>query len=172
MTNIKKLKPLILTLLIITADQITKLIIVNRIPIHTVGGSFFGGIIRIIHTRNLAIAFSIGNNLPEEVRVILFKIIPILILVGLLIYFLKGEGFTQVQRWAFAGILGGGTGNLLDRVIRPLGVVDFVDVKFFGIFGLERWPTFNIADSSVVISGIVLLIAFIVEDIKKHEQKN
>ncbi|MCF6335167.1 MAG: signal peptidase II [Spirochaetales bacterium] len=171
MTNIKKLKPLILTFLIIAADQLTKLLIVNRISIHTVGKSFFGGIIRIIHTRNLAIAFSIGNNLPEEVRFVLFKILPALILIGLLIYFLKGEDFTQLQRWAFAGILGGGTGNLLDRALRPLGVVDFIDVKFFGIFGLERWPTFNIADSSVVVSGIILLIAFILEDIKKHEQK-
>ena len=171
MTKRKKLTPLILTFVILAGDQITKLIIVNRIPIHTVGKSFFGGIIRIIHTRNLAIAFSIGNNLPGEVRFVLFKILPLIILIGLLVYFLKGDDFTPLQRWAFAGILGGGTGNLLDRVIRPLGVVDFIDVKFFGIFGLERWPTFNIADSSVVVSGIILLIAFIIEDIKKHEQK-
>jgi len=165
----KKLKPLILTLIIVIADQVSKLIIVNTIPIHTIGKSFFGGILRIIHTRNLAIAFSMGNNLPDGVRYILFTIFPIAILIGLLIYFIKGNDFTNTQRWAVAGILGGGIGNLTDRVFRPLGVVDFVDVKFFGIFGLERWPTFNVADSTVVISGLLLLFSFIFEDIKKHE---
>jgi signal peptidase II len=169
MINKNKLKPLILTLIILAADQITKIMIVNSIPIHTTGKIFFGGLLRIIHTRNLAIAFSIGNNLPEEVRFILFTILPIAILAGLLVYFIKGEDFTTFQRWAVAGILGGGIGNLIDRVFRPLGVVDFIDVKFFGIFGLERWPTFNVADSTVVVSGILMLFAFIIEDLKKHE---
>ncbi|MCK5674662.1 MAG: signal peptidase II [Spirochaetales bacterium] len=164
-----KLKPLILTMGIIIIDQISKLIIVNRIPIHTIGKSFFGGILRIIHTRNLAIAFSMGNNLPDGVRYILFTILPIAILIGLLVYYLKGDDFTNIQRWAVAGILGGGIGNLTDRVLRPLGVVDFIDVKFFGIFGLERWPTFNVADSMVVVSGLLLLFSFIFEDLKKHE---
>lgn len=169
MINKNKLKPLILTLIILASDQISKLIIVNRIPIHTIGKSFFGGFLRIIHTRNLAIAFSLGNNLPEGVRFILFTALPIAILAGLLVYFLKGEDFTTFQRWAVAGILGGGIGNLIDRIFRPLGVVDFIDVKFYGIFGLERWPTFNVADSMVVVSGILMLFAFIIEDLKKHE---
>ncbi len=164
-----KLKPLILTLIILLIDQISKLLIVSSIPIHTIGKSFFGGILRIIHTRNLAIAFSLGNSLPHGVRYVLFTILPIAILIGLLVYYLKADDFTNIQRWAVAGILGGGIGNLTDRVFRPLGVVDFIDVKFFGIFGLERWPTFNVADSMVVVSGILLLISFIFEDLKKHE---
>lgn len=165
----KKLKPLVLTLIIILLDQLSKFLIVKNIPIHTIGKSFFNGILRIIHTRNLAIAFSIGNNLPGGVRYVLFTILPIAILIGLFLYFLKSNDFTNIQRWAVAGILGGGIGNLIDRVLRPQGVVDFIDVKFFGIFGLERWPTFNIADSMVVVSGILLLISFIFEDMKKHE---
>jgi signal peptidase II len=164
-----KLKPLILTGVILIIDQVSKLIIVNTIPIHTIGKSFFGGILRIIHTRNLAIAFSIGKNLPDGVRYILFTILPIAILIGLFIYFLKSEDFTYLQRWAVAGILGGGIGNLIDRVLRPLGVVDFVDVKFYGIFGLERWPSLNVADSTVVVAGLLLLFSFIFEDLKKHE---
>ncbi len=169
MKNGNKLKPLILTLAILMVDQISKLMIVNSIPIHTIGKSFLGGFLRIIHTRNLAIAFSLGNKLPDGVRYVLFTILPIAILIGLLIYYLKGDDFTNIQRWAVAGILGGGIGNLTDRVFRPLGVVDFIDVKFYGIFGLERWPTFNVADSMVVVSGLLLLFSFIFEDLKKHE---
>ena len=60
------------------------------------------------------------------------------------------------------GIVGGGMGNLIDRFFRPAGVVDFIDVRFFGILGMDRWPTFNIADMSVVVCGILLLLSFII----------
>jgi len=45
-----------------------------------------------------------------------------------------------------------------------------LDVKFYGIFGLERWPTFNVADSVVVVAGLLLMASFILEG-KKSEQK-
>ena len=68
-----------------------------------------------------------------------------------------------------AGIIGGGFGNLIDRIFRPAGVVDFIDVRFYGIFGLERWPTFNVADASVVVAGILLIVSFILEKDKENE---
>ena len=50
-------------------------------------------------------------------------------------------------------IVGGGIGNLIDRVFRPFDgqVVDFVD--------LQIWPVFNVADSAIVVG--VLLIALL-----------
>ena len=164
-----KIKPLILTFLILISDQVTKALIVNKIPYHTVGWSFWGGFLRIIHTRNLAVAFSMGDNFPHIVRFVLFTIVPAVVLILLLIYFLKSKAFTPLQSWAVAGIIGGGFGNLTDRIFRPMGVVDFIDVKFYGIFGLERWPTFNIADASVVVCGILLFITYITEERKKNE---
>ena len=67
------------------------------------------------------------------------------------------------------GIAGGGFGNLIDRFFRAEGVVDFIDVKFYGLFGMERWPTFNVADSAVVVCGILLIISFIVTSIKESK---
>jgi signal peptidase II len=78
----------------------------------------------------------------------------------IVVYF-RNNDFTKLQRWSVAGIIGGGIGNLIDRIFRAEGVVDFIDVKFYGLFGLERWPTFNIADSAVVVCGILLIISFI-----------
>jgi signal peptidase II len=60
-----------------------------------------------------------------------------------------------------AGIIGGGIGNIIDRIFRPAGVVDFISVKFYGILGMERWPTFNIADSSVVVCCLLLLVTIL-----------
>jgi signal peptidase II len=62
------------------------------------------------------------------------------------------------------GILGGGLGNLIDRIFRPEGVVDYLSFKFYGMFGLERFPAFNVADSSIVVSGILLVILFILQE--------
>ena len=63
--------------------------------------------------------------------------------------------------------MGGGFGNLIDRFFRAEGVVDFVDVKWFGIessplkfLRWERWPTFNVADMAVVVCGIMLIVSF------------
>ena len=71
-----------------------------------------------------------------------------------------------MQRWFLSGIIGGGISNLLDRFFRAEGVVDFIDVKFFGLFGLERWPTFNIADSAIVICGAGLFVALLIQEWK------
>ena len=55
---------------------------------------------------------------------------------------------------------------MIDRLFRSLRVVDFVSVKFYGLFGLERFPTWNVADSAVVVSVILLLLSFIIKEIK------
>ena len=48
----------------------------------------------------------------------------------------------------------------MDRIFRPLGVVDFIDVEFYGLFGLDRWPTFNVADAALSVSVIVLILFY------------
>ena len=91
----------------------------------------------------------------------MFTLLPVAVIIMLGVYYFRTQEFTRLQRWAVAGILGGGTGNLIDRIFRSSGVVDFIDVKFFGIFGLERWPTFNIADSAVVVCALLLASSFL-----------
>jgi signal peptidase II len=107
--------------------------------------------------RNRAVAFSLGENIPDPLKLPLFIILPIVVLAFLLWYYIKSPNFFPSQRWAVAGIIGGGLGDIIDRIFRPQGVVDFISVKFYGILGMERWPTFNIADSSVVVCCLYLL---------------
>lgn len=159
-----KILPFLLTVFLIAADQGVKSYIVEHWPEE---GSFisdvFGNeIVWIIHVRNKAIAFSLGHNLPSTVRPVLFIVIPLVVLGFLLWYYFKSPDLTNLQRWAIAGIIGGGAGNLLDRILRPGGVVDFISVKFYGIFGFERWPTFNIADSGVVVSVFLFLFSILI----------
>jgi len=160
------LMPFILTGIVIVLDQITKAIIVAIEPREDtiIKDVFNNGFLLIYHARNKVIAFSLGEGIPEQFRFALFVIVPILVLAFLVWYYFNTAGFNQLQRWVIAGILGGGIGNIIDRIFREDGVVDFVSVKFYGIFGLERWPTFNVADSSVVICCCILVISMIIPD--------
>jgi len=169
----EKILPLSLTAFVIALDQVTKSIIANNWPIdrfNIIWDVFNNDFLRIIHVRNPAIAFSLGNNLPDAIKPVAFIVLPILVLGFLVWYFFKSNEFTLLQRWVAAGIIGGGLGNIIDRIFRPAGVVDFIDVKFYGIFGWERWPTFNFADASVVVCCILLFITLLI-DIKRNKKE-
>jgi signal peptidase II len=155
-----KFLPFSLTLFVVALDQFTKALIIKHFPQN---GSYikevFGNdILWITHVRNKAIAFSLGYNLADSLKPLVFIVFPVAALVFLVWYYWKSRELSTVQRWAIAGIIGGGMGNIIDRIARPDGVVDFISVNFYGLLGLERWPTFNAADSSVVICGLVLIV--------------
>ena len=171
-----KLLPLILTVAVIILDQITKVLVCRYIPVNTIGTQFFGDFLRIIHVRNPGVAFSFGARWSDAARRVAFSVIPVIVLGIVLGIYFRNQEFTKLQRWAICGVIGGGFGNIIDRIFRPAGVVDFIDVKFYGLFGLERWPTFNVADSAVVVCGFMLVISFIVSYIQetksgKNEQE-
>ena len=173
----EKLIPLSLSIAVILLDQITKALVVKYIPQLTDFAAddakkiipIFGDYFRLIHVRNPAVAFSIGASLSHNARVVLFSVIPLLVVAAVYVIYFKNNEFTKVQRWAICGILGGGLGNLIDRFFRPQGVVDFCDGIWFGlkdsklsILRWQRWPTFNVADSAVVVCGIIFIVSFVV----------
>ena len=156
-----KLLPLTLTVVVIVLDQITKMLVVSNIPPYTIGAQFFGDFLRIVHVSNTGVAFSVGATWSETMRRFLFALLPLIVIGVVLAVYFRNKDWNKLQRWAIMGIVGGGFGNLIDRFFRAEGVVDFIDVKFYGLFGMERWPTFNVADSAVVVCGILLIISFI-----------
>jgi signal peptidase II len=165
----KYYKPFILTALIIIVDQVSKAFISIKWPSYGVIKDIFNnGFLLIYHVRNKAVAFSLGDNSPEgPFRQLLVVVAPLFVLAFLVWYYFKSDDFSRLQRWAIAGIIGGGLGNIIDRVFRRDGVVDFISVKLYGLFGMERWPTFNAADSSVVVCCLLLLATMI-----KPEKEN
>lgn len=156
---VQRLVPFSLTFAVILLDQLTKLIITLTVRPWSVGASFFGDFFRIIRVYNPGIAFSIGGTLSGDIRSVLFGLLPLAVIVIVILVYFRSEDLTLGQRWCIAGVIGGGLGNLLDRFFRPDGVLDFLDVKFYGLLGFDRWPTFNVADSSVVVCGILLMLS-------------
>jgi signal peptidase II len=131
------------------ADQVTKALVVANIPFGA-RRDVIGDLAQLWHVRNDGAAFSI---LPGAT----WLFIPVTVVaIGMVVYFhrqLRDRGpWIQV---ILGAILAGAVGNLTDRV-RFGYVVDFVSV---GI-GETRFPTFNVADSAVVL-GIGALVAYL-----------
>jgi signal peptidase II len=164
-----KLIPFSITIGIILLDQVTKLLIVLFIPLYK-SIRVVGDLLILRHVRNTAIAFGMGQALPPEVKQILFLFLPVAVIVFLIIFIFRAKDLGPVQRWTLCAIVGGGLGNIIDRIFRPMGVVDFIDMKFFGIFGLQRWPTYNVADSTIVVGIFILIISMTIAEIKLRKK--
>ena len=173
----KNLIPFILTFAIILADQLTKFLVELYIPLDYanghlgIGPAFFGDFLRVIRVYNTGVAFSLGDSWPLAFRRLSFGFIPLVVMILVVVVYFRNKDFSMLQRWAICGVIGGGFGNLIDRFFRERGVVDFIDVKFYGLFGMERWPTFNVADSAVVVCGILLVVSFVVQIAKESKLK-
>ena len=79
--KVKRLLPYLLSLLIIVLDQATKSWVVHNIPEGTIGYSFFGDFLWIVHVRNTAVAFSMGDGLPLIIKYIFFIGLPVALMV-------------------------------------------------------------------------------------------
>ncbi len=177
---------LYVTLFVVLGDQATKLFIkgfsISALGIHVKGiplGStipVLGNFGRLTYIENPGMAFGIdvGGKL-------FFSVFSVIASIGILFYLYKMRNERLLFRFSLALILGGAIGNLIDRVFYGVlfndgglfygKVVDFIDIDFFNvsIFGyhLSRWPIFNIADSSVTIGVLILLIfhrSFVIEE--------
>ncbi|AAS13132.1 signal peptidase II [Treponema denticola] len=163
--------PFLLTAIVIVVDQVTKILVVQYMSVNEVI-PVIGDLVNLRFVYNTGAAFSLGAGFGEIARKILLVFLPFLLLIALTGAYLKSAELTRAQRWFICGILGGGFGNLIDRFFRSEGVVDFIDVKFFGILGMERWPTFNAADSFIVCCGIGLGVNLILQGIKQKKLKD
>ena len=173
MQRLKRFLPLLLSLCIVIADQASKIWVINNIPAGTLYREYFGDFLWIVHVRNTGAAFSLGAQSGNFFRIVILIILPILGMIALAwTSVTKKEILTKAQRWFVAGIVGGGIGTIIDRVFRfDEGVVDFISVKFYGLFGLDRWPTFNVSDSMVVIFVILFVLSVIFCDLKNRKNK-
>ena len=170
---IKKLLPFIVSIAVIVLDQISKMWIINNLEYYGRGLSYFNDFLRIVWVENSGVAFSFGQSFDGILKIVLFIVLPTILVVALgIIIFIndKTKEFKTYQLYCLAGIIGGGAGNLIDRITREFHVIDFISVNMYGLFGFVRFPTFNIADSAVVVSVALLLLVYLIKE-RKHEQK-
>jgi signal peptidase II len=172
------MRVLIISALIVLADQASKLAVkgfsMPWLGIEWKGMTYgesvpvLGEFFRLTYIENPGMAFGIDVG-----GKIFFAVLSILASIAILVYMLRVRRAPIGFRVALAMILGGAVGNLIDRVFygvlygeAPLfqgKVVDFFDMDFFNIslgsYHLTRWPVFNVADASVTV-GVIMLLVF------------
>lgn len=155
----KILSAFTLLAVMLLADQVTKLIALERfiIPVYIMPildlrlmlntGATFGFLSNMENANNLFICLSIG------------------ILIAVLVSMYRHKNHTVSTVLAYLMVLSGGTGNLMDRYMYG-AVVDFID------FHIGRWhyPTFNIADSFIVIGAGLFILSAVREGKSEFEK--
>ena len=142
---------IIIVLLIVAADQITKYIAIEYLqPLKTV--TVLEGIFSLSYVENRGAAFGILQNQRW-----FLIILPILIVAAIIIYLAKHRNESLLTRICLSVIVGGAVGNLIDRI--KLGyVVDMFEATFI------EFPVFNTADIAVVCGTIILSFQLILHD--------
>lgn len=128
------------------------------------------GFFSIAYVKNTGAAFGFGAGGPEWFRQVFFLGLPVVFclwIFWMLIKTLKGPFYLSL---AYALIIAGAVGNLIDRF--SLGyVVDFL--MFYWKDESNHFPAFNVADSCITVAAGLLIIDFFVQlKAKKNADKN
>lgn len=165
---------LIVIFAVVAFDQITKLFVVELLD-KTASLDIIPKVLRFTYTENTGMAFGM---LGEKNQRWVFMVVSTVAIIALLIYMWKAK---LESRWANMGlclIIGGGIGNMIDRLFRVgvnasgekyFFVVDFID--FYALGDLWVW-VFNIADACVCVGAGILLvwcIKSIIDDYKAEK---
>lgn len=111
---------------------------------------------------NYGAAFGILDNQEKIWPQHILSVIGIATLVAVLLMMYHRSVQQHLNNCAYALIIGGAIGNIMDR-LRYGFVVDFIDVYI----GTWHYPTFNLADSFICIGAIIIMI----EDCYNHHTK-
>ena len=140
---------LLVTAFVIAADQLSKLWIrANLLPGQSLPEE---GLLRLTYVNNSG--GILGLLGPQALWMLLAALV---IIAAFLVYWRYLHSRTLLPRIASALLFGGGIGNFVDRLFSG-HVTDFIDLRLVGSL---HWPTFNIADSAIVI-GVAILGYFL-----------
>ena len=135
--------------LITLADQWTKWLVVEKIPLFS-DVPAIDGLFHFTYVQNFGAAFSSLQGM-RWLFVAIFLVLTVAVLYE---YFKKPMPFSTFERWCIAAIYGGGLGNVIDRV--RLGyVVDMIEVDFM------NFAVFNVADCFITCGCIAMMVSLL-----------
>ncbi len=150
MNDTRLRQALLVALLVVAVDQVTKSIVEHTMALHEtipVLPSF-----ALTYVRNTGAAFGMLSGAPASLRLPLFIVVTAVAMWALISYLRATPTHRRMLVWALGGILGGAVGNFICRM-RYGEVVDF----FHLYWGEWSWPMFNVADSAITV-GVVLVL--------------
>lgn len=154
----KKLSIIIIAIFGIALDQISKLYIASNLILYK-KNPIINNFFNITYVQNKGAAWGILDG--NTVFLVLITLIALFIIIR---FIFKEENLTKLDILSYGLLLGGITGNFIDRILRGF-VIDFLD---FYIFGYD-FPVFNIADIMIVVSVIIMVISYLRGDINENK---
>jgi signal peptidase II len=157
----------VIVFVVLALDQVSKAIMRSvltlYVPVEVIGDFF-----RFTLVYNRGISFGIFNSSGVTFIHYLLPFLVVLIIILLFYIYLSlaRDVHEKVVPWvkvSFGMIWGGALGNLVDRIIFGY-VTDFIDV---GIGNVWRFFTFNIADASITVGTVILILATLYSDFLK-----
>lgn len=147
---------ILLILLLILLDQISKILIVTNSDVTVIGG-----LLKFTKTQNTGGAFGVAQNSTFT------YIVTNIVVLGIIIKFMvNGNQLIDRKTKIFLSlILAGGISNLIDRIFRGY-VIDFIDITSF-----INFPILNFADIYISIGWIGTIILFIIFAINEKRNK-
>lgn len=144
------MKWVVLSLLVIVLDQVTKWLAVESLQLYHphVITSFFN--LTLAHNKGAAFSFL---NSAGHWQNTFFIVLGICISLGLLIWLFRLKKEAALEAFSLSLILGGALANLIDRFHYGY-VIDFIECHV----GAYYWPIFNIADSAICLGAVCLLL--------------
>ena len=134
---------------VVAADQITKVLTVQNIPLYQTAPAL-EGLFHFTYVQNTGAAWSMLSGM-RWLFVGMFAVLTVLVLWE---YFKKPMPFTKFERWCIAAVYAGGLGNIIDRV--RLGyVVDMIELDFMD------FPVFNVADCFITCGCFALMVSLL-----------
>lgn len=127
------------------ADQLTKWLVTSRLDLNS--SVSIAGPLKISHVQNSGIAFGLFSQATSLVIVLTSAVV-----FSMIFFFARSGARHPLLPAALGLIVGGSTSNLFDRIVHGY-VTDFIDFSF--------WPSFNLADSFIVL-GVAVLVFFLI----------
>ena len=133
-------------LAVTAADQLSKIWVVENIPLYT-QTPVIPGLFHLTYVQNTGAAFSALQGM-RWLFVLVFAVFAAMIVWE----FAKNRmGFKLFEKWCIVAVFAGGLGNIIDR-LRLGYVVDMIEVEFI------RFPVFNVADCFITCGCILLML--------------
>jgi signal peptidase II len=153
-----KAKQILRTLVILTilssnigCDQISKNIVRQRINYNEQIG-LINNYLTLTKIENTGAFLSVGQSLPAPIKILLLTILPLIVLGLAFIYLLTKKNLSNLTIIGICFIVGGGVGNIYDRVIYG-SVTDFLHIDFV----IFQTGIFNMADVSIMTGTLLVL---------------
>ncbi len=146
---------LVVSLLVVLVDLVSKYLILAHVGLHE-SITIIPGFFDIVHVKNPGAAFGLFAQQDPAIRNAVL-ITASFVAIGVILYLFHQSPTTYpILSAGFALILGGAAGNMIDR-IRWGEVVDFFDIYI----GPYHWPAFNVADSAISV-GMAIFVYYVI----------